>query len=216
LIRPARVIVDGGCRRRSCSAFNPPVFQANSWSAGRVATVSQRPDEKPLARGPLPAKLESHGAIFFDAADRLFLVKVTYGPGRWRFPGGVAEPDETPRATVRREVEEEIGLAREPGALLVVDWQPSRSRTLTASQREAGWSERILDGLVLFFDGGVLTPADVAAIRLDPGEVEDYTFLPLDEAVQRMDSLHSRRAVAAVRARETGTVAYLEDGDPPP
>ncbi len=172
-------------------------------------------DHKPLPRGPLPSKLESHGAVFFDAADRLFLVKATYESGRWGFPGGVAEQDETPRATVRREVEEEVGLVREPGALLVVDWQPSCSRNLTENQRAAGWSERFLDGLVLEFDGGVLTPDDIASIKLDPGEIEDYAFLPLDQAIQRMDSLHARRAVAAVKARETGAVVYLENGYPP-
>lgn len=177
--------------------------------------MDQGEDQGALRRGPLPAKLESHGAIFFDAADRLFLVKVTYGSGRWRFPGGVAEPDEPPRATVRREIEEEIGLVKEPGALLVVDWQRSRDRNLTERQRAAGWSERFLDGLVLFFDGGVLTPDDIATLKLDPGEIEDYIFLPLDQAVERMDSLHARRAVAAVRARETSSAVYLEDGHPP-
>jgi 8-oxo-dGTP diphosphatase len=182
---------------------------------GRVAAMKQVDDQKPLSSGPLPAKRESHAALFFDAADRLFLVKVTYGSDPWRFPGGVAEADEAPRATVRREVEEEIGLARDPGALLVVDWEPAQNRTLTERQRAAGWSERIPDGVWLLFDGGVLTPDDISSIKLDPREVEDYTFLPLDQAVERMDSLHARRAVAAVRARETGTVVYLENGDPP-
>jgi 8-oxo-dGTP diphosphatase len=184
-------------------------------SNDRVATVKQVGDQKSMPSGGLPSKLESHGAIFFDAADRLFLVKVTYGSGRWRFPGGVAELDEPPRATVRREVEEEIGLVKEPGRLLVVDWQPSRGRNLTERQRAAGWSDRFMDGLVLFFDGGVLTTEDVASLQLDPGEIEDYTFLPLDQAVERMDSLHGRRAIAAVEARTAGTVAYLEDGYPP-
>jgi 8-oxo-dGTP pyrophosphatase MutT (NUDIX family) len=75
---------------------------------GRVAAMKQVDDQKPLSSGPLPAKRESHAALFFDAADRLFLVKVTYGSDPWRFPGGVAEADEAPRATVRREVEEEL------------------------------------------------------------------------------------------------------------
>jgi 8-oxo-dGTP diphosphatase len=172
-------------------------------------------EQPPLPRGPLPAKLESHCAVFFDTDDRLFLIKATYGSSRWGFPGGVAEPDETPRATVRREVQEEIGLVKEPGALLVVDWERSRDRNLTERQRAAGWSERFLDGILLIFDGGILTPDDIAALKLDPGEVEEYTFLPLDQAVQRLDPLHARRATAAIRARQTGTVAYLEDGYPP-
>nr|WP_238362592.1 NUDIX hydrolase [Actinopolymorpha pittospori] len=163
----------------------------------------------------MPAKREAHMAVFFDTDGRLLLVKATYGVSPWGFPGGVADSDETPRATVRREVEEEIGLAKEPGALLVVDWEPSHDRNLTERQRAAGWSERILDGVILIFDGGVLTPDDIAAIKLDPGEVEEYTFLPLDQAVECLDSLHARRAIAAAQAREAGTVVYLEDGHPP-
>nr|WP_238345546.1 NUDIX hydrolase [Actinopolymorpha cephalotaxi] len=159
--------------------------------------------------------MEAHGAVFFDVNGRLLVVKATYGANPWGIPGGVAEADETPRTTVRREVEEEIGLRTEPGALLVVAWQPSRRRNLTERQRAAGWSERFLDGVQLVFDGGVLTPDDIAAITLDPSEMEDYAFLPLDQAVERLDSLHARWVVAAAEARETGRVVYLEDGRPP-
>lgn len=161
-------------------------------------------------QGPLPAKLEAHGAVFFDEEGRLLVVKATYGANPWGIPGGVAELDETPRDTVRREVEEEIGLVKEPGALLVVAWLPSRKRDLTESQQARGWSELFLDGVQLIFDGGVLTPDEIAAIELDPGEMEEYAFLHLDEAVARMDSLHAQWAMAAVRARATGTVVYLE------
>ena len=176
-------------------------------AADSVTTVSENGEP---AQGPLPAKLEAHGAVFFDQEGRLLVVKATYGANPWGIPGGVAEPDENPRATVRREVEEEIGLVKEPGALLVVAWLPSRKRDLTERQRAAGWSECFLDGVQLIFDGGVLTPDDVAAIKLDPEEMEDYAFLHLDEAVERMDSLHAQWAMAAVRARETGSVVYLE------
>ena len=180
-----------------------------------VATVNQANEQEPVLRGRFPAKLEAHGAVFFDVEGRLLAVKATYGANPWGIPGGVAEADETPRATVRREVEEEIGLVKEPGALLVVAWQPSRGRNLTERQRAAGWTHRLQDGIQLVFDGGVLTPDDIAAIKLDPGEMEDYGFLPLDEAIDRMDSLHARWAIAAVQAREAGSVVYLENGHPP-
>ena len=61
----------------------------------------------------------------------------------------------------------------------------------------------------------MLTPDDIAAITLDPGEMENFTFLPLDQAVERLDSRHARWAIAAVQARESGSVVYLEDGQPP-
>jgi 8-oxo-dGTP diphosphatase len=163
----------------------------------------------------MPAKVEAHGAVFFDTQGRLLVVKASYGSNPWGIPGGVAEPDETPRATVRREVEEEIGVVREPGALLAVAWQPSRTRNLTELQRAAGWLDRLPDGIQLIFDGGVLTTDDIAAIRLDPDEMEDFVFLHLDQAVERMAPLHARWATAAVQGRETGNVVYLENGYPP-
>ena len=123
--------------------------------------------------------------MFVDTADRLLLVKAAYAVGAFRAVW--QSRTRRPAKTVRREVEEEIGLVKEPGALLVVDWQPSCSRNLTEGQRAAGWSERLMDGLILEFDGGVLTADDIASIKLDPDEIEDYTFLPLDQALQLMD-----------------------------
>jgi 8-oxo-dGTP diphosphatase len=180
-----------------------------------VATVSETTGRPPVPQRPPPGKLEAHGAVFFDVEGRLLVVRSTYGSNPWGIPGGMAEPDETPRATVRREVQEEIGIAKEPGALLVVAWQPSRVRNLTEEQRAAGWSDRIEDGIQLVFDGGVLTPDEVAAIKLDPDEMEDFAFLHFDQAVERMAPLHARWVIAAVQARESGSVVYLEYGYPP-
>jgi 8-oxo-dGTP diphosphatase len=183
--------------------------------AGQRLIMNPGGQDEPLPRGPLAAKQECAGATFFDVEGRLLVLRHSYGSNPWGWPGGVAEADEPPRTTARREVEEEIGLVKEPGALLVVDWERSWNKNLSERQLAAGWSARRPDGIVLIFDGGVLTPDDIAAIRVDHSEIEDYMFLPLTEAVERMDALHGRRALAAVRARETGTVVYLEEGQLP-
>jgi ADP-ribose pyrophosphatase YjhB (NUDIX family) len=66
-------------------------------------------------------------------------------------PGGAVEAEESPHAACRREVAEELGLDRPVGRILAVDWVPSRP-------------ERP-EGLILVYDGGMLTADDIRAIR---------------------------------------------------
>ncbi|MGZ8750218.1 MAG: NUDIX domain-containing protein, partial [Pseudonocardia sp.] len=68
------------------------------------------PDETALDAVGLPAIPVSAGALIFDRAGRLLILKPTYKSG-WTSPGGVMEADrETPWDACRREVAEECGL----------------------------------------------------------------------------------------------------------
>ena len=138
-------------------------------------------------------------AFFRDAQGRLLLVNPVYKPV-WDLPGGAAEADESPRAACRREVAEELGLDRPPGRVLAVDWVPSRP-------------ERP-EGLIVIYDGGVLTPAGVKEIVLADGELAGYEFVTADEAAGRVTPLVARRITACLQACEAGTVAALENGSP--
>ncbi|HEU0089779.1 MAG TPA: NUDIX domain-containing protein [Pseudonocardiaceae bacterium] len=55
------------------------------------------------------------GAVIFDRAGRLLLVRRAHEPGRdrWSVPGGRVEPGETDHQAVCREVVEETGLQAE-------------------------------------------------------------------------------------------------------
>lgn len=51
-------------------------------------------------------------AILLTPDDRVLLMRVDYGTGEWWVtPGGGTEPGETPEATLRRELHEELGFA---------------------------------------------------------------------------------------------------------
>src|SRR5215510_1060950 len=95
-------------------------------------------------------------AFFRDAEGRVLLVNPVYKE-TWDLPGGAVEAEESPHAACRREVREELGLDRPPGRILAVDWVPS-----TPDRPE---------GLIVVYDGGVLSAEETAAIRLPPEEL---------------------------------------------
>src|ERR1700756_5644410 len=93
-------------------------------------------------------------AFFRDEAGPVLLVNPGYKEP-WDLPGGAVEAEESPHAACRREVLEELGLDRPPGRVLAVDWVPSRP-------------ERP-EGLIVVYDGGGLSEAEVEEIVLVDG-----------------------------------------------
>jgi len=145
----------------------------------------------------LPAKRIGAGALFFDDADRVLLVKPVYKDD-WEIPGGVVEANESPWTACCREIKEELGLSRTPRRLLAIDWLPPLAdRT---------------EGLMVVFDGGRLTRAEIAKITVPSDELRGYEFCALAEAARRLSPRMTRRLTACLAARETGAVAYLENG----
>ncbi len=137
--------------------------------------------------------ISAAGALFFDEAGRVLLVEPTY-KSHWEIPGGVIEQGETPAEACRREVEEELGLRREPGRLLVVDWAPRDDQ----------------DRVLFVFEGGTIT--DPAEIHLQAAELRSYEFVTPEVAQRRLIPRLARRIEEALRARESGETRYLEHG----
>jgi len=140
--------------------------------------------------------LSAAGALIRDGRGRILLLEPTY-KDHWEIPGGIIEVGETPSQGCARELTEELGLVREPGALLVVDWAPHPTQG---------------DRVLFVFDGGVLTPGEIAAIRLQAEELKSYVFLPPDEAFDQLIPRLERRMRAAVLAQEQQRTVYLEHG----
>lgn len=145
----------------------------------------------------LPGKRMGAALLLSDDQGRVLLVEPTY-KDHWEIPGGAVEADESPYTAVMRELKEELGLLVQPGRLLATDWVPPRpGRT---------------EGLMLVFDGGVLTSEQTAQIRLPAEELRSWAWCSEQEAGQRLSELLARRIVAAVRARAENKAVYLENG----
>ena len=145
----------------------------------------------------LPAIPASAGALIFDQAGRLLILKPTYKTG-WTIPGGVMEADgETPWEACRREVREECGLEVRRGRLACVDFRPARP------ERPGG--------IRFLFDCGAAEDAELAAITVQPEEIAEYRLVPLDTALELLRAPIRRRVRAAARHRRC---VYLENGRP--
>ncbi len=140
--------------------------------------------------------LSAAGALIRDEQGRILLLEPTY-KDHWEIPGGIIEVGETPSQGCARELTEELGLVREPGMLLVVDWAPHPTQG---------------DRVLFVFDGGTLTVNEIASIRLQAEELRSYAFLPPDETFHQLIPRLERRMRAAVHAQEEGRTVYLEHG----
>ena len=147
----------------------------------------------------LPTKNVAAGWLLTDDQDRALLVKPSYKEP-WEIPGGVVEAGESPSAAARRELQEELGLVREPGRLLVADYRAAASGTGRP------------DGLRFVFEGGVLTDDEAASIVLPPDELLDHRFVAADELDGFVVEILARRVREALDQRARSGTAYLEDG----
>ncbi|MGW2518338.1 NUDIX domain-containing protein [Streptomyces sp. NPDC001617] len=147
----------------------------------------------------LPRVLSGAAALFRDAEGRVLLVEPNYREG-WALPGGTIESDdgETPRQGAHRETLEEIGLDRELGRLLAVDWVYKPS-----------WPPLV----AYLYDGGVLTEDDLKAIRLQEEELLSWRLVPREDLADCLPGTLGLRVLAAldVLAEGSGT-AELENG----
>lgn len=151
-------------------------------------------DSDPQARA-LPAIPVSAGALIFDRAGLLLIVKPTYKSG-WTIPGGVMEANgETPWQACRREVAEECGIDVRNGRLACVDFRPPRPGRP--------------GGIRFLFDCGTMDDQDLAAIVIQSEEISEYRIVGLPDALPLLRGPIRRRVRAASRGRG---LVYLEDG----
>jgi 8-oxo-dGTP diphosphatase len=171
-------------------------------AAATVVPVSSR-SERFLPRDVYVAsparKRMAASALFRDEQGRVLLVDPVHRDA-WDLPGGAVEAAESPQAACRREVAGELGLDRPAGRVLAVDWVPSRP-------------ERP-EGLIVVYDGGGLSPAEIAAITVPEVELAGFAFVPPAEVADRVTPPVGRRIAACLEAAARGLVVSLEAGRP--
>jgi 8-oxo-dGTP pyrophosphatase MutT (NUDIX family) len=148
---------------------------------------------------PLPAIPVSAGALIFDQAGRLLILRPTYKTG-WTIPGGVMEADgETPWEACRREVREECGIEVRRGRLACMDFRrPKPGRP---------------GGVRFLFDCGQVGDEALTEIAVQPEEISEYRFAAVPDALGLLRGPIRRRVRAATGSKR---LVYLEDGRPVP
>jgi 8-oxo-dGTP diphosphatase len=143
----------------------------------------------------LPAIPASAGALIFDRAGRLLILKPTYKSG-WTIPGGVMEADgETPWEACQREVREECGLEVRSARLAGVDFRRARPGRP--------------GGVRFLFDCGVIDDAALGGMVLQSEEISEHRLARLPDALKLLRGPIRRRVRAACAAT---AAVYLEEG----
>jgi len=136
------------------------------------------------------------GALFCDDAGRVLLVKPTYKEG-WDLPGGYVEPGETPTEGCEREINEELGLERRVGRLLVVDWAPSPNEG---------------DKVLFIFEGGSIESE--GELHLPAAELSEVRYFDPEQLSIALNARLTQRVSEAIKARASQKTRYLEHGLP--
>ncbi len=143
----------------------------------------------------IPRIPASAGALIFNRAGRLLILKPTYKAG-WTIPGGQIEATgESPWQACRRETLEECGLSLERGRLACVDFlRPRPGRP---------------GGVRFLFDCGSFRDEQLSAIAVDGYEIDEHRFARLADAGALLSGPVRRRVQAAVGRKRC---VYLEEG----
>jgi len=137
-------------------------------------------------------------AFATDPEGRVLIVKPTYRE-EWQFVGGMVDRGEAPHEACAREIKEEIGIDLTVGDLLLLDYVPDHGFVSAPMT-------------IYVFDCGTVLDPD--RIRLQEDELEDFAFLPVDEAAARFHPTNGPRLHLAEKARRNGRSTYLAQNDP--
>jgi len=143
----------------------------------------------------LPKKQVGTAVLFFNAKGELLILKPDYRD-TWLVPGGSADENESPLDCAIRETREEIGLEVKNLDLVGVYYAPAKNL--------------YTDSLKFLFHGGVLNETEISRIVIQEDEIEEYQFLPLDEALEILSGSLRESVPMCVQAIHNNSFAYKE------
>ena len=158
----------------------------------------------PVAAGvypDIPRIPASAGALIFDEAGRLLILKPNYKQG-WTIPGGQVDADgESPWDACRRETLEECGLEIVDGRLVCVDFLAPRPQRPDSAHRPGG--------VRFLFDCGTFSDERLKMITLQAEEIDEYRLAEMDQALVLLSGPLRRRMSKEASAKRC---LYLENG----
>lgn len=119
--------------------------------------------------------VEVVAGVIRDAGGRVLLARRTEGrdlAGRWEFPGGKREPDESPEAALVRELHEELGIDVEIGAALINVPQAYPDKRLRLDVR-----------MIAHWRGAIRGREGQALAWVPPHKLVSYAMPPADRPV---------------------------------
>lgn len=153
----------------------------------------QMPQEEYLKN--LATKRTGVAVLFFDEAGKLLIVKPNYKEG-WQVPGGTVDKNESPKNAAIREIKEEIGITVEDLTFLSVEYK--------------GPQIEDFDFLEFMFLGKTLTEEDIASMVIQEDELDEFKFVPIEEALLLLRTSLKRRLPIGLEAIKTGKPSYSE------
>ena len=143
----------------------------------------------------LPRKIVGTAVIFLNEKGALLIVKPDYRDG-WLVPGGSVDENESPLHCAIRETKEEIGLADIEMTLCGIYYAHAH--------------DTHTDALKFIYYGGMLTEERILRIKLQTEELEQYTFVPPEEAIRLFSTSLQKSIPKCLDAIKNKTVAYIE------